>query len=237
MTAHKAQGKTMDTVIVDLESTSGTESPYVMLSRATSLAGVYILRPFNQKVIQRRPSQDVREEFRRLDILCHQTFMHHGTAEEASEAHQYLVRTFSAQASPNTEEPPEESADDARRLASLQRATSRLIAGAGNPQPDPRIATARPSTSSPLRRARIIRSSIIPVDNEPDSSTNKRPDGHRRGRTRSQAHASGAHRTGIIRRSVRLSSRKIPGIVSDFFGGPWMSWMTPARSHITQNIR
>ncbi|KAJ7311670.1 hypothetical protein DFH08DRAFT_620647, partial [Mycena albidolilacea] len=73
MTAHKAQGKTMDTVIMDLESTSGTESPYVMLSRATSLAGVFILRPFNKKVIQRRPSQDVREEFRRLDMLYHQT--------------------------------------------------------------------------------------------------------------------------------------------------------------------
>ncbi|KAJ7207621.1 hypothetical protein GGX14DRAFT_306349, partial [Mycena pura] len=73
MTAHKSQGKTMDSVIVDLQSTSGTEAPYVMLSRATSLAAVHILRPFSQKVIQRRPSQDVREEFRRLDMLCHQT--------------------------------------------------------------------------------------------------------------------------------------------------------------------
>ncbi|KAJ6503607.1 hypothetical protein C8R45DRAFT_767716, partial [Mycena sanguinolenta] len=73
MTAHKAQGKTLEAVIVDLESTSGTESPYVMLSRATSLSGIYILRPFNQMVIERRPCQDVREEFRRLDMLCHQT--------------------------------------------------------------------------------------------------------------------------------------------------------------------
>jgi ATP-dependent exoDNAse (exonuclease V) alpha subunit len=31
MTAHKAQGK-MDVMIMDLESTSGTESPYVMMS-------------------------------------------------------------------------------------------------------------------------------------------------------------------------------------------------------------
>ncbi|KAJ7120759.1 hypothetical protein C8R43DRAFT_864604, partial [Mycena crocata] len=73
MTAHKAQGKTMHDVIMDLEGTTGTEAPYVMLSRATSLAGVYILRPFKQKVIQRRPSQDVREEFRRMDMLYHQT--------------------------------------------------------------------------------------------------------------------------------------------------------------------
>ncbi|KAJ6448276.1 hypothetical protein C8R47DRAFT_916205, partial [Mycena vitilis] len=60
-------------VIMDLESTTGTEAPYVMLSRATSLAGVYILRPFEQKFIQRQPSQDVREEFRRMDMLYHRT--------------------------------------------------------------------------------------------------------------------------------------------------------------------
>ncbi|KAJ6556701.1 hypothetical protein B0H10DRAFT_1847479, partial [Mycena sp. CBHHK59/15] len=81
-----AQGKTMDVVILDLESTSGTEAPYVMLSRATSLDGVYILWPFKKKVIQRHPSQDVREEFRHLDMLCHQTIMRHGTSEEAREA-------------------------------------------------------------------------------------------------------------------------------------------------------
>ncbi|KAJ7218941.1 hypothetical protein C8J57DRAFT_998110, partial [Mycena rebaudengoi] len=72
-TAHKAQGKTMNVVILDLESTSGTEAPYVMLSRATSLNGVLILRPFKKKAIQRHPSEDVRNEFRCLDILRHQT--------------------------------------------------------------------------------------------------------------------------------------------------------------------
>ncbi|KAJ7306286.1 hypothetical protein DFH08DRAFT_624982, partial [Mycena albidolilacea] len=60
-------------VVVDLESTRGTESPYVMLSRAKSLDGVFILRPFRQKIIQCRPREDVRNEFKRLDILCHQT--------------------------------------------------------------------------------------------------------------------------------------------------------------------
>ncbi|KAJ7205842.1 hypothetical protein GGX14DRAFT_644484, partial [Mycena pura] len=73
MTAHKAQGKTMETIVVDLESTSGTESPYVMLSRATTLGGVFILRPFRLRTIQRRPSADVRAEFRRLDMLSLQT--------------------------------------------------------------------------------------------------------------------------------------------------------------------
>ncbi|KAJ7205799.1 hypothetical protein GGX14DRAFT_336316, partial [Mycena pura] len=75
MTAHKAQGKTLEAVIVDLESTRGTESPYVMLSRAKSLDGVFILRPFRLATIQCHPSQDVRDEFKRLDMLCHQTIM------------------------------------------------------------------------------------------------------------------------------------------------------------------
>lgn len=33
MTAHKAQGKTLSHTVVDLRDCSGTESPYVMLSR------------------------------------------------------------------------------------------------------------------------------------------------------------------------------------------------------------
>ena len=173
MTAHKAQGKTMDAVIMDLESTSGTESPYVMLSRATSLAGVFILRPFSRRVIQRRPSQDVREEFRRLDMLCHQTIMQHGTIEEAAVAQRYLVDNFSAQALPDVDETMGEIADDdAHRLACLQKATSRLIAGA-----PPRItqpATRTASTSAPRRRARVLRISgtdVVPSKRAcPDNS-------------------------------------------------------------------
>ncbi|KAJ7889369.1 hypothetical protein B0H14DRAFT_3429680 [Mycena olivaceomarginata] len=151
MTAHKAQGKTMDVVIMDLESTRGTEAPYVMLSRATSLEGVYILRPFKKNVIQRHPSQDVREEFRRMDMLYHQTIMQHGTAEEASQAQRYLVDNFSPQALPNPDNEMEvDTVDDARRLASLQKANSRLIAGA-LPQSDRRPA------SSHLPRPRITK--------------------------------------------------------------------------------
>ncbi|KAJ7786891.1 hypothetical protein B0H14DRAFT_2400095 [Mycena olivaceomarginata] len=51
----------LNIVVVDLESTWGTESPYVMLSRAKSLDGVFILRPFRQKIIQCRPREDVRK--------------------------------------------------------------------------------------------------------------------------------------------------------------------------------
>lgn len=171
MTAHKAQGKTMEAVILDLESTSGTEAPYVMLSRATSLGGVYILRHFQRKVIQGHPSQDVREEFRRLDMLTHQTIMLHGTADEASEAQKYLVDTFSPHALPHPNNEGEEDAvpDEARRLEALQKATSRLMAGAP-PRSDPRQVQA----SSPRWR-RVLRTSMMPVDNDSVSLDKKRP--------------------------------------------------------------
>ncbi|KAF8204732.1 hypothetical protein BJ912DRAFT_824379, partial [Pholiota molesta] len=69
MTAHKAQGQTMHKVIIDLEGTKGTESPYVMVSRVTSLDGLLILRNFSDKKIKCRMSEDLRIELRRLDVL------------------------------------------------------------------------------------------------------------------------------------------------------------------------
>ncbi|KAJ7199865.1 hypothetical protein GGX14DRAFT_335027, partial [Mycena pura] len=69
MTVHKAQGQTLETVILDLEGCRGTEAPYVMLSRAKSLDGVFILRPFNIKRIQSRPCEESRTEFKRIEIL------------------------------------------------------------------------------------------------------------------------------------------------------------------------
>jgi hypothetical protein len=127
MTAHKAQGKTMDAIVVDLESTCGTESPYVMISRATSLDGVFILRPFWKKVIQCCPSQDVRNEFKRLDVLAHQTKMKYGTPDEASEAQRYLVENFSEAALPLDPGNAPHDRQDARTLARLQVASSRLV--------------------------------------------------------------------------------------------------------------
>ncbi|KAH9853911.1 hypothetical protein C2E23DRAFT_695761, partial [Lenzites betulinus] len=70
ITAHKAQGQTFDKVIVDLAGCTGTESPYVMLSRATSLEGVLILRPFDHSKITCRQSEDLRKEMSRLHILA-----------------------------------------------------------------------------------------------------------------------------------------------------------------------
>ena len=69
MTAHKAQGQTMDKAIVDLESCHGTESPYVMLLRVKSLDGLRILQPFSITKIQCRQSKDTRRELRHMDFL------------------------------------------------------------------------------------------------------------------------------------------------------------------------
>ncbi|KAJ7592419.1 hypothetical protein C8J56DRAFT_717265, partial [Mycena floridula] len=64
MTAHKAQGLTLVTVIVDLKSCRGTASPYVMVSRVCSLDGLLILRPFDIRQIQRPQSEGMRIEMR-----------------------------------------------------------------------------------------------------------------------------------------------------------------------------
>lgn len=64
--AHWAQGQSMEKVIVDLQSCRGTKSPYVMVSRATSLDGLLILCPFQQKKITCALSQDACAEKNRL---------------------------------------------------------------------------------------------------------------------------------------------------------------------------
>ncbi|KAH9855233.1 hypothetical protein C2E23DRAFT_705197, partial [Lenzites betulinus] len=73
ITAHKAQGQTFESVVVDLAGCSGTEAPYVMLSRATSLRGVIVLRAFDKSKITCRSSEDIRKENHRLHVLALRT--------------------------------------------------------------------------------------------------------------------------------------------------------------------
>jgi hypothetical protein len=103
-----------------------------MLSRATSLDAIFILRPFRQEHICCHPSQDVRTEFKRLEMLSHQTIMQYGSPAEAADSQQHLVSTFCADALPDPEAGEDstiESGLDRARLASLQRSTARLISG------------------------------------------------------------------------------------------------------------
>ncbi|KAG1843117.1 hypothetical protein DFJ58DRAFT_844429 [Suillus subalutaceus] len=71
ITAHKSQGQTLEKIIIDLGSKwcRGAEKPYVMVSHVTSLQSLFVLRPFNYNVICSHPSQDVRQEMVRLDVL------------------------------------------------------------------------------------------------------------------------------------------------------------------------
>ncbi len=69
MTAHKAQGQTLERAIVDLENCRGTEPPYIMISRVKSLNGLLILRDYNYGRISSRQSEDYRKEDKRLSVL------------------------------------------------------------------------------------------------------------------------------------------------------------------------
>ena len=97
MTAHKAQGQTMEKVLVDLESCKGTESPYVMVSRVTSLEGLLILRPFKSSKIQCLLSEDTRKEFKRLEKLRLHTILETGTTEEKARTQILLSSSQSSQ--------------------------------------------------------------------------------------------------------------------------------------------
>ena len=53
----------MERVVVDLESCSGTEPPDVMVSRATSMNGLFVLRDFDIKQITKWRSEELRNEY------------------------------------------------------------------------------------------------------------------------------------------------------------------------------
>ena len=91
MTAHKAQGLTLSHVIVDFASCKGTEAPYVMASRSTSLEGLLVMRPFSISKVSCHRSQEAREEFNRLDLARWQTISTHGTPQEKASAQEHLI--------------------------------------------------------------------------------------------------------------------------------------------------
>jgi len=69
ITAHKSQGNTLESAILDIESCHSIEAVYVMLSQVKSSDRIRILRPFQQSKITSRPSEDLRNEFKRLHHL------------------------------------------------------------------------------------------------------------------------------------------------------------------------
>ncbi len=72
ITTYKAQRLTMSKIVVDLQVLLGIlqgTSIYVPLSRVKRAGDVAILRPFNMKVLQVRPSPDPDAQLKRLDEL------------------------------------------------------------------------------------------------------------------------------------------------------------------------
>jgi len=132
MTAHKSQGQTMEHAIVDLQSCHGTEAPYVMLSRVTSLEGLAILRPFDKRKIQCRQSEDSRREAKRLEFLRLHTVILHGDKNESGAAQAILSQSrYHDQISMDVDdiETPTVVSDSARRLQCLQDSNYQLTYG------------------------------------------------------------------------------------------------------------
>ncbi len=76
ITTYKAQGLTMNKIVVDLQVSLGTvqvASIYVPLSRVKRAQDVAILRPFDVKVLQIRPSLPQDAELKRLDEFNRKT--------------------------------------------------------------------------------------------------------------------------------------------------------------------
>ena len=134
ITAHKAQGQTMARVVVDLAGCAGTERPYVMVSRSTSLEGLMILRDFDYSKVTRRHSEDLRKELKRLECLRLKTIVKIGSEDERREA----KRLLTAMQGGGTSKKRERSADERderpkrTRLASAGRVMEddRPVAGA-----------------------------------------------------------------------------------------------------------
>ena len=93
VTSHKAQGQTLNKAVVDLAGCTGTEQPYVMASRCTSLEGLLILRDFKFDQITKRHSEDLRKEFSRLDNLRLRTIVKYGNNDEIIVAQEALNNT------------------------------------------------------------------------------------------------------------------------------------------------
>jgi len=74
LTTHKAQGMTLHSTILDIESCITSEAVYVMLSHVQKLTNIHILRPFHKSKITMRRSEDLQKEFCRLEFLHTQIF-------------------------------------------------------------------------------------------------------------------------------------------------------------------
>ena len=72
----------MARAVADLAGCTGTEQPYVMGSRSASIEGLIIPHDFEFNQITKRPSEDLHEEFSRLESARLQTIIKYGSSDE-----------------------------------------------------------------------------------------------------------------------------------------------------------
>jgi hypothetical protein len=70
MTVHSSQGRTRKLNFIDLRSCRDHKAYYTALSRASSLAGTYVVRGFNESILYGGASGYFRQEMRELEILA-----------------------------------------------------------------------------------------------------------------------------------------------------------------------
>jgi ATP-dependent exoDNAse (exonuclease V) alpha subunit len=97
ITDYKSQGKTLKHVIVDIQSSRMIQSIYVMLSRATSLDGIVILRPFNPKKVCAHAPQSLRDELACLEALSYQTILNSPSESKRHNWAQHCLASQSTQ--------------------------------------------------------------------------------------------------------------------------------------------
>jgi len=173
MTAHKSQGQTLKKVIIDLQSCRGTEAPYVMVSRVTSLEGLLILRPFQYGKISCRQSQDTRKEFRRLDIIRLKTIAEIGSTIEKEMAKEILTLHTSTAPSTNQgarlQDPvPNVSTSSTRRQKKRITNQTRDTFPGDDPNRIPSATSSFDTASHNLKRQ-------IDLTTEPNQQTNDEP--------------------------------------------------------------
>lgn len=146
------QGKTLEQTVVNLRQCRGTESPYVMISRVTSLDGLLILNSFKKDRITCRQSEEVRNEATRHQILALHTIVETGSPEEVKEAKNKLAGLshphFSTIVSKETDE-TRIAEDSFVRLTRLERAN--LMTARGNIAPQSFSQSARAPYAAPKR--------------------------------------------------------------------------------------
>jgi len=76
----------MKRVIIDLAGYAGTESPCVVVSRATSLNGPLVLHDFDARQITKRRSEDLRKELNRIMLQKWLTTAKYGNNSDRGEA-------------------------------------------------------------------------------------------------------------------------------------------------------